>query len=199
MISLFRKIRQRLLQQNRITRYLAYAVGEIALVMVGILLALQVNTWNENRKNQQFIGVILKEIQQDLLNDLVEFPIISDTNGYLVVRLTMKSVEKLGIIDRIKRTKDVKYALVEIPNNINRFVIMPSEDGKINIIMLDDRLKQDLLKITPKILMLTYDYNDEVRDTMRQLWATLIDVDKEQQVIEEKWPEILKEALSYIK
>jgi hypothetical protein len=47
--------------------------------------------------------------------------------------------------------------------------------------------------------MLTYDYNDEVRDTMRQLWATLIDVDKEQQVIEEKWPEILKEALSYIK
>ena len=73
MITLFRKIRQKLLQQNRITRYLAYAVGEIALVMVGILLALQVNTWNENRKNQQFIGVILKEIQQDLLNDLVEF------------------------------------------------------------------------------------------------------------------------------
>ena len=68
-----------------------------------------------------------------------------------------------------------------------------------NIIMLDDRLKQDLLKITPKILILTYDYNDEVRDTMRQLWSTLIDVDKEQQVIEEKWPEILKEALSYIK
>jgi hypothetical protein len=53
--------------------------------------------------------------------------------------------------------------------------------------------------ITPKILMLTYDYNDEVRDTMRQLWATLIDIDKEQQVIEEKWPEILKEALAYFK
>ena len=52
--------------------------------------------------------------------------------------------------------------------------------GLSNIIMMDDRLKNDLLKITPRILMLTYDYNDEVRETMRQLWATLIDVDKEQ-------------------
>lgn len=68
--------------------------------------------------------------------------------------------------------------------------------GLSNIIMLDDRLKNDLLKITPKILMLTYDYNDEVRDTMRQLWATLIDINKEQQIIEEKWPEILQESLS---
>ena len=52
--------------------------------------------------------------------------------------------------------------------------------GLSNIIMMDDRLKNDLLKITPKILMLTYDYNDDVRDTMKQLWSTLIDVEKEQ-------------------
>ena len=52
--------------------------------------------------------------------------------------------------------------------------------GLSNIIMMDDRLKNDLLKITPKILMLTYDYNEEVRETMRQLWSTLIDVKKEQ-------------------
>lgn len=50
MISLFRKIRQKLLAQNRVTRYLVYALGEIALVMIGILLALQVNNWNEERK-----------------------------------------------------------------------------------------------------------------------------------------------------
>ena len=50
MISFFRKIRQKLLSENRVTRYLAYAVGEILLVVIGILIALQVNTWNENRK-----------------------------------------------------------------------------------------------------------------------------------------------------
>lgn len=65
--------------------------------------------------------------------------------------------------------------------------------------MLDDRLKDDLMKITPKILLLTYDYDEGVRDTMRQLWGTLISVEQEPKVIEEKWPEILAEALSYMK
>lgn len=69
MINLFRKIRQKLLQQNRVTRYLAYAVGEIALVMVGILLALQVNTWNENRKARVFEKEILSLIDQNLQRD----------------------------------------------------------------------------------------------------------------------------------
>ncbi len=52
MISFFRKIRQKLLQQNRVTRYLVYAIGEIFLVVIGILIALQVNNWNENRKQE---------------------------------------------------------------------------------------------------------------------------------------------------
>ena len=92
------------------------------------------------------------------------------------------------------------YQFLEVHRHITRYQDMTKSSKALsNIIMMDDKLKQDMLKITPKILMLTYDYNDEVRDTMRQLWATLIDVDKEQQVIEEKWPEILKEALTYIK
>ena len=57
MISFFRIIRQKLLQQNRVTRYLVYALGEIILVVIGILIALQVNNWNESRK------VRIKEIQ----------------------------------------------------------------------------------------------------------------------------------------
>ncbi len=49
MISFFRKIRQKLLQQNQVTRYLIYALGEIFLVVIGILIALQVNYWNQGR------------------------------------------------------------------------------------------------------------------------------------------------------
>lgn len=49
MISFFRKIRQKLLSQNRVTRYLIYALGEIFLVVIGILIALQVNNWNQER------------------------------------------------------------------------------------------------------------------------------------------------------
>jgi hypothetical protein len=49
MIKFFRKIHQNLLIENKTGKYLKYAVGEIILVMIGILLALQVNNWNQNR------------------------------------------------------------------------------------------------------------------------------------------------------
>lgn len=59
MLSFFRKIRQKLLSQNRVTQYLAYAIGEIILVVIGILIALQVNNWNENRKNGEIEHKVL--------------------------------------------------------------------------------------------------------------------------------------------
>ncbi|MBK9177590.1 MAG: hypothetical protein IPM46_14910 [Flavobacteriales bacterium] len=51
MPRIFNSIRQRLLKENRFTRYLVYAIGEILLVVVGILIALQINNWNEHRKH----------------------------------------------------------------------------------------------------------------------------------------------------
>jgi hypothetical protein len=49
MLNLFRSFRQIFIAENKTTKYLKYAIGEIVLVMIGILLALQVNTWNQNR------------------------------------------------------------------------------------------------------------------------------------------------------
>ncbi|RPA68540.1 hypothetical protein EF405_08115 [Cyclobacteriaceae bacterium YHN15] len=53
MIKFFRKIRQKLLQENKIGSYLKYAIGEIFLVVIGILIALQINNWNEDQKLQK--------------------------------------------------------------------------------------------------------------------------------------------------
>lgn len=53
MIKFFRKIRYDLMKQNKTSKYLKYAIGEIVLVMIGILLALQVNNWNTERLNKQ--------------------------------------------------------------------------------------------------------------------------------------------------
>ena len=53
MIRFFRSIRQQLMNENKPAKYLKYAVGEVLLVMIGILLALQVNNWNEGRKVDQ--------------------------------------------------------------------------------------------------------------------------------------------------
>lgn len=96
--------------------------------------------------------------------------------------------------------KEMIYQFLEVHRHLTHYQdVQNAAKGLANIMMLDDRLKDDLLKITPKILLLTYDYDEGVRDTMRQLWGTLISVEQEPKVIEEKWPEILAEALSYMK
>ncbi len=70
MIKFFRRIRQRLLTENKFSKYLLYAIGEIILVVIGIMIALGINNWNEER-NLNLVGVqFLKDIQVDLKKDL---------------------------------------------------------------------------------------------------------------------------------
>ena len=70
MIKLFRNIRQRLLSEGKTSKYFKYAIGEIFLVMIGILLALQVNNWNTKRLLKSKEQVYLKQIRICLNNDL---------------------------------------------------------------------------------------------------------------------------------
>jgi hypothetical protein len=76
MLKFFRKIRQKLLEDlptgqvgSKVTRYMAYAIGEIFLVVIGILIALQINTWNENRKEKNYLFKVYAQIRQDLQAD----------------------------------------------------------------------------------------------------------------------------------
>ncbi|WP_456437670.1 DUF6090 family protein [Psychroserpens sp.] len=59
--------------ENKTSKYLKYAVGEILLVVIGILLALQINNWNEHRKQINTQNAIYRIIKEDLLNDISEF------------------------------------------------------------------------------------------------------------------------------
>lgn len=70
MIKFFRRIRQQLLSENKFSRYLFYAIGETILVVIGILIALQINNWNEDRKNQREQYFILNKLQSDIQEDI---------------------------------------------------------------------------------------------------------------------------------
>jgi len=72
MIKFFRKIRQNLLSDGKTGKYFKYAIGEIVLVMIGILLALQINNWNENRKNNLKEVANLKSLKSELESTLKE-------------------------------------------------------------------------------------------------------------------------------
>ena len=78
MIKFFRKIRQRLLTENKFSKYLLYAIGEIALVMIGILLALQVNNWNSNNQESKTLNGYLNNIVKNIKTDQENLNVIHD-------------------------------------------------------------------------------------------------------------------------
>lgn len=65
MIKFFRKIRQKLVEENKVGNYLKYAIGEILLVVIGILIALQVNNWNEQRKDNNKEKIVLQSLHSE--------------------------------------------------------------------------------------------------------------------------------------
>ena len=76
MIKFFRRIRHRLLIENKLGRYLLYATGEIILVVIGILIALQINNWNEAKKIDRSVDSHLAILKQNLLEDQVQLKLL---------------------------------------------------------------------------------------------------------------------------
>jgi len=91
MIKIFRKIRQQLLTENKFSKYLLYAIGEIFLVIIGILIALNLNQRSEQRKVEAKIDTIFEDVLDELgkniddTNDLIRFYQIKDTVFYLIL------------------------------------------------------------------------------------------------------------------
>ncbi len=102
MIKFFRKIRQQLLTENKFSKYLLYAIGEIVLVVIGILIALQINTWNENRKRNIEELEYLKRLNVDIAVS------IKKTQFYTDFMLTAAS-RSSSILENLKNC--------EIPNS----------------------------------------------------------------------------------
>ena len=72
MIKVFRGIRQQLLTENKFSNYLIYAIGEIILVVIGILIALSINNWSEENKNRKQEAQILLQLKEEYQENLTE-------------------------------------------------------------------------------------------------------------------------------
>jgi hypothetical protein len=158
MLKFFRKIRQKLLLEGKVSNYLKYAIGEIFLVVIGILIALQINNWNENRKAHlsdiKFLNNLKYEIELDTLvlaQKTIQYNHINErlikTLEYLKRptgitenerQLMMKAIENLEVLTpnykNIERN-DIKLAdgtLDNIDSELNKKYLQYIEKVKSN-------------------------------------------------------------------
>ncbi|SDB31721.1 hypothetical protein SAMN03097699_0671 [Flavobacteriaceae bacterium MAR_2010_188] len=95
MIKFFRKIRKRLLTESKFSKYLLYAIGEILLVVIGILIALSINNWNEQRKDILQEQKILLQLKSDFNKNLEQL----DVKISMRSDILQASIKLLGYID----------------------------------------------------------------------------------------------------
>ncbi|PWG06466.1 DUF6090 family protein [Polaribacter aquimarinus] len=101
MNKFFRKIRQKLLVENRFNKYMLYAIGEIVLVVIGILIALQINNWNEEIKKVKEEETLISQIISDLENN---------KNELIDLRKRLE-INKKGIDSLLNRLQSKNYDL----------------------------------------------------------------------------------------
>ena len=131
MLHFFRKIRQHLLTENRFTKYLFYAIGEILLVVIGILIALYINNKNEQRKEQEKFDMVLVDVEKELMDNIsMTREIINRLarTDSLCVELFVDSVEFedkfynyviIGMAGGLKTPKDDYFQKLTQINNIS--------------------------------------------------------------------------------
>ena len=162
MIKFFRKIRQKLLSENKFSKYLLYAIGEIILVVIGILLALQINNWNQQRiedKKEIELLIDLKDEFAFNLGALEESISINDK-----VNQSCKQLTQIIRADSLAQKSDLVDELLIAIGNFYSF------DARIGV--SSEIVNSDKLSILK---------NEDLR---RQLsnWLTII-VDAEEDIL----------------
>ncbi len=148
MLRFFRQIRQRLLTDNKFSKYLLYAIGEILLVVIGILIALQIDNWNEERKLRREEQTLLRQLKEEYLTNLEQLD--SKISTRLV--LLNSSKDLLGYFDD--------------PTSANRDSVI-SKLGNLNLTLTYDPIDNDLIA-SGKINMIQ---NPELKSLLTK-WST---------------------------
>ena len=147
MIKFFRHIRKDLMDKNKTGKYFKYAIGEIILVVIGILIALSINNWNENRKNRisesEYYCKILADFELDRKNiaELYresEYKI--ETSKRLLLELNNKDKAKSYLINNYLQALRTNAF---VPSKVTITDIISS--GKLNL-LTNDSLKNNIIR-----------------------------------------------------
>ncbi len=165
MIKFFRKIRQNLLSEGKTGKYFKYAIGEIILVVIGILIALQINNWNENRKSNvtkhDYYNQLLQDLKKD--TDYIKGNIVIIDSNIVLYDNYMKGFQNQDINPKI-----VLYNLTKLNPEFNYFGFKTNtietlqSTGDIKLIPTEIRNKLIDLKNAQNFLIKATSNNDAV-------------------------------------
>ena len=154
MIKFFRKIRQQLLTENKFSKYLIYAIGEIILVVIGILIALSINNWNEARKSTEQETLYLNRLLTENKQDIVAF-----NNNIKELQKGIESVENFS--KALKNDAIEDSTLIKSANDYFKY-------GSIYPIFYSSNSTFDDLSSTGNLKVIT---NTNLRDSIVQHYA----------------------------
>lgn len=134
-------------QQAESLKILNAIEKELELQNIFMVNETQLTTKQQHFVKDLFIQKVSPALVTIILNDLAQFPILKDTSGYLAVKMVMKPKTKATLLGLVKPKSEIRYAVIEIPKTINRFVELPSINDKHCLIMLDDVIRYNIQSI----------------------------------------------------
>jgi hypothetical protein len=173
MIKFFRKIRQNLVMENKTSKYFKYAIGEIILVVIGILIALQIGDYNESRKRQEFSIEILKLIDQNLEQDAIALKVEFD-KSLLAIQLTdslLYQVSQQNYSDKLNFWMGKIMTFERFKSQSSAFEVLKSKG--IDIIT-NNKLQLDLISYYDKDLFEVYEALNDVEKAFNADWVPIV-------------------------
>ena len=158
MIKFFRKIRQNLLAEGKTGKYFKYAIGEIVLVVIGILIALQINNWNENRKSD--------ENRQDYYNQLIDD--LKKDKSLLIEKISQSDSLKSSYSEYLGIFNENSLTIAEMVSNLSRLKLAA------NLISFNSSTFESLEK------------SGDIKIIPKELRNKLLDLNRKQESLEER-------------
>ncbi|MGZ0015050.1 DUF6090 family protein [Yeosuana sp. AK3] len=173
MIKFFRKIRRKMLTENKFGKYLTYAIGEIILVVIGIMIALSINNWNEQNKNAHKEQIHLKGILSDLQEQVSNLRISiqgSSTSINVITDLLTEHSEN----DGFKQSDSLFYKINQLPKTSRATTIKTSftellQSGEINLIK-NDGIRNSMILFYQKL----EDFHERANSNITTLHHTVV-------------------------
>ena len=125
MIPIFRKIRKKMANDNKPAMYLRYAIGEILLVVIGILLALQLNSWNEERQHRMQESILLTQLLNEYSNNLDQLNSKIETRDD-IMRSSLAILDYRGLKENLINTDSLNM-------HIARTLTRPTFDPELGV------------------------------------------------------------------